>query len=130
MRPRFRAKKAASNALCVGIGGHFKILGAFLRELMILGVAQEAGPAIRLDGSDQLIEAGRCVRERIREELLDGTDWIGLATKVLGGLSHVILTALLASLKADGGKKVSHLKAVGERLCVRTETEFHRKPAV
>jgi hypothetical protein len=33
-------------------------------------------------------------------------------------------------LKADGGEKVSHLKAVGERLIVRAQTEFYCKPAV
>jgi hypothetical protein len=43
----------------MGIGGHFQVLGAFLRELMILGVAQEAGATIGLDGSNQVIKIVR-----------------------------------------------------------------------
>jgi hypothetical protein len=46
------AKEAASNALCMGIGGHFQVFGALFRELMILGVAQETGATIGLNCSD------------------------------------------------------------------------------
>jgi hypothetical protein len=112
------------------IGGQFKVLGALLRELMILGVAQETGATIRLNSSNQLIKIIRHVRGGIREEFLKSTNWIGLTAKVLGGLRHVVLTALLASLKANGGEKVSHFEVVGERLMVGAQTEFHSKPAV
>jgi hypothetical protein len=40
----------------VGIGGQFQVFGALLRELMILGVAQETGAMIGLNSSDQLIK--------------------------------------------------------------------------
>jgi hypothetical protein len=103
----------------MGIGGQFKVFGALLRELMILGVAQETGATIRLNSSNQLIKIVGHIRGRIGEELLKGTNWVGLTAEILGGLCHVVLTALLASLKANGGEEVSHFKAVGERLIVR-----------
>jgi hypothetical protein len=102
----------------MGIGRQFQILGAFLRELMILGVAQETGATIRLNGSNQLIKIGRRIWRGVGKELLKGTDWVYLTAKVLRGLRHVILATLLSSLKADGGEEVSHFKAVGERLIV------------
>jgi hypothetical protein len=70
----------------MGIGGQFKVLGALLRELMILGVAQETGATIRLNGSNQLIKIVGCVRGGIREEFLKGTNGVSLTAKVLGGL--------------------------------------------
>jgi hypothetical protein len=100
------------------VGGQLKVFGTLLRELMILGVAQETGATIRLNSSNQLIKIRGCVRGRIREELLKGTNGVCLTTEILGGLCHVVLTALLASLKANSGEEISHLKTVGERLSV------------
>jgi hypothetical protein len=100
------------------VGGQLKVFRTLLRELMILRVAQETGATIGLNSSNQLIKIRGYIRGRIGEELLKGTNGVCLTTEVLGGLCHVVLTALLASLKANSGEEISHLKTVGERLSV------------
>jgi hypothetical protein len=61
---------------------------------------------------------------------LEGTNRVALTAEILGGLGHVIFTALLAGLKADSGEEVSHFEAVGKRLIVRAQAELHSKPAI
>jgi hypothetical protein len=125
-----RAKEATGNTLGMGIGVHFNEFWAFLRHLMILGVAQETGSTVRLDGCKEVVKVLTIRHGWIREKFMDSTHRVCLTAKILGRFSHVVLTALLAGLEADGSEEVSHLKTVWERAIIGAEANLDGKPAV